>query len=769
MSMEVRVCGARPGPFRGSRAYDRACGSCSFPSSAWLAPNPPAPKSTTIGPEGRTLTAGALTLTIPSGALATPTKISITEESAPPQKPYVALSPVYKLEPAGTKFARPVTVAIKPTTASAHAGIFWETPSGKGYARLPSAKDGAGAEEASNTHFSDVFAGDTPAATNTFGNLTTPITLPGTGPIIVGDVNNDGYGDIVQITGDGSAQTQSQFFASYGIADPSVFTSPTSLGTVNVPPSKVKTITYSDGLHTINLTSTDGIDWVVSNGQPPKQLTIPTSGTPQSVAIAASDSSSVYGDIGVFDGTSFTTGQVDSSWNVTLGTPVAPNFAPTGLVSLDAIGTVVPSTFVLFGPDNVATGTSSTLTPVNPSGIQTPILGLKSAWDSVDSAAVGYALSSGWLVEMNFANTSHSIPLPGITNIAVSDFDRDGHPDVAVTDGTTVTVYDLSGDQLAQIIADIDVTSMTFSDIDGDGEEDLLLEDEADQEVEALPVQVEALPTMMERDAGLPDAAGDAGSAPVITSVPTAAVITQTIKILGSNFGPLPQQIVRFEGGSQGTIDENPSDNSDNDHEILVQVPLDALDGPITVIGAGGTAMSDNIRIGSNKMPAIGGVSPQGGGAGTVVELTGNSLVTTDQVFFEDTNSGNFTSCTFTVLDDNTIDVVAPLPISGFFTIHTPYLDSSLASAHWYATPTISNVTLGTACMMCDVDITGTNFDSATLIQVNGFGIDSSACSSSGPCVSETEITGTIDFAVDNQSDATSGKVTTIGGTAVWP
>ena len=81
-----------------------------------------------LGPAGGTATGynGNVTVTVPAGALAVNTAISIALVSSPPADPKLVPGTAYDLGPTGTQFAQPVTLAIKYDPAQVAAGF---TPS----------------------------------------------------------------------------------------------------------------------------------------------------------------------------------------------------------------------------------------------------------------------------------------------------------------------------------------------------------------------------------------------------------------------------------------------------------------------------------------------------------------------------------------------------------------------------------------------------------------------------------------------------------------
>jgi hypothetical protein len=94
---------------------------------------------TAIGTSGGTVSMGGVTLTIPAGALAFDTAISVTTTTAP--SGYTLASVAYEFSPDGTVFGRPITVAIPLTSAATGAHLFWSNAT-NGYDDLGGTVDG---------------------------------------------------------------------------------------------------------------------------------------------------------------------------------------------------------------------------------------------------------------------------------------------------------------------------------------------------------------------------------------------------------------------------------------------------------------------------------------------------------------------------------------------------------------------------------------------------------------------------------------------------
>jgi len=110
----------------------------------------------TLDSTGGTVTVGGVTLTVPQGALSTPTDITIIQTSDPVPSGYEAYSPLYKFEPSGAIFAQPVTVSLPFQGDAKLATIFWSRTGTTGYERL-SATIAGNLATVQVTHFSTGF------------------------------------------------------------------------------------------------------------------------------------------------------------------------------------------------------------------------------------------------------------------------------------------------------------------------------------------------------------------------------------------------------------------------------------------------------------------------------------------------------------------------------------------------------------------------------------------------------------------------------------
>lgn len=111
-----------------------------------------------IGSGGGTLAAGDVTLTIPAGALAGDQTISVAATDMRAPAGYELFSPIFDFEPAGIRFARPVTVTIAFHGDQARAHLYWSRDAGPGY-DTTAATFAAGALTTTVTHFSGGWVG----------------------------------------------------------------------------------------------------------------------------------------------------------------------------------------------------------------------------------------------------------------------------------------------------------------------------------------------------------------------------------------------------------------------------------------------------------------------------------------------------------------------------------------------------------------------------------------------------------------------------------
>jgi hypothetical protein len=114
--------------------------------------------SVAVGPAGGRLALGPVALDVPAGALAADTVLTLVvdDDRSPPG--FRAFSPVFRFEPAGLVFARPVEVTLPYGGDRNLATVFWTQPGATTFAAAPTRVDGSLAR-ATVTHFSRGFVG----------------------------------------------------------------------------------------------------------------------------------------------------------------------------------------------------------------------------------------------------------------------------------------------------------------------------------------------------------------------------------------------------------------------------------------------------------------------------------------------------------------------------------------------------------------------------------------------------------------------------------
>jgi hypothetical protein len=143
--------------------------------SSTQTPPPGGVVTASIGPAGGQVATQGAVLNVPSGALSSPTMITITEDPSGPPAPYVPLSPLFRFSPEGLMFAKPASVSFSTSSSSPKGHVYWSLASGPGYEALPTTWTGAIAT-ASVEHFSSGFAGALPddAAADAMGGDDAP-------------------------------------------------------------------------------------------------------------------------------------------------------------------------------------------------------------------------------------------------------------------------------------------------------------------------------------------------------------------------------------------------------------------------------------------------------------------------------------------------------------------------------------------------------------------------------------------------------------------
>jgi hypothetical protein len=112
-----------------------------------------------IGPEGGTIEVGGAVVTFPKGSVAKETMITISvDEMSKIPEGFVALSKLFKCEPAGTEFTQPVEMRMPFTDDGKGGTLFWSTGSDPTFKDLGGRIDGT-TMVATVQHFSAGFVG----------------------------------------------------------------------------------------------------------------------------------------------------------------------------------------------------------------------------------------------------------------------------------------------------------------------------------------------------------------------------------------------------------------------------------------------------------------------------------------------------------------------------------------------------------------------------------------------------------------------------------
>ena len=112
-----------------------------------------------VGAGGGTLENRKIKLTVPAGALAADTAITIDEQGAVPAE-YGARSPAFRFGPAGVVFQKPVTVAFKIAAAAdlTKVKVYWSRREGTGFEMVATHVAADRTVTGEVMHFSDGFA-----------------------------------------------------------------------------------------------------------------------------------------------------------------------------------------------------------------------------------------------------------------------------------------------------------------------------------------------------------------------------------------------------------------------------------------------------------------------------------------------------------------------------------------------------------------------------------------------------------------------------------
>ncbi|MFT3925283.1 MAG: VWA domain-containing protein [Myxococcales bacterium] len=115
--------------------------------------------SQTIGAAGGSLHAEGVDLVVPPGALTSEVEIRIIQTTLPIPAGYEGYSAIYRFEPDGLAFAKPLQVSLPFTGDASKATMFWSTQADRGYVRLGGVPE-TSALTAPVAHFSYGFVGN---------------------------------------------------------------------------------------------------------------------------------------------------------------------------------------------------------------------------------------------------------------------------------------------------------------------------------------------------------------------------------------------------------------------------------------------------------------------------------------------------------------------------------------------------------------------------------------------------------------------------------
>lgn len=141
-------------------------------------------------------------------------------------------------------------------------------------------------------------------------------------------------------------------------------------------------------------------------------------------------------------------------------------------------------------------------------------------------------------------------------------------------------------------------------------------------------------------------------------------------------------------------------------------VPATATSGAITITTTNGTVVSTQLFY---LPPAISSFVPNGGGAGTFVQINGSNFTNASAVSFNGVAASGFV-----VTNNSIIGAIVPAGVtSGPITVTTPG-GSVTSSGLFYAPPTITSFTPTHGSPGTNVTIFGVNFTNATEVLFNG-------------------------------------------------
>jgi hypothetical protein len=211
---------------------------------------------------------------------------------------------------------------------------------------------------------------------------------------------------------------------------------------------------------------------------------------------------------------------------------------------------------------------------------------------------------------------------------------------------------------------------------------------------------------------------------PLITSfTPTEGPVGKAVIINGK----LLSQITGVTFGASAAT----APTSVSDTLVVVNVPVDATTGTITVTGANGTATStEQFRV--IQAPQIADFTPKSGPVGTVVTITGSNFTDIDSVQFNGLDAASYT-----VAADG-LSITATVPVgaaSGFITVTNPAGTATSAVVFEVPAPRVETLSKTEGFVGDPVTITGEFFTGATSVTFNGVE------AASYTVVNDTEIT----------------------------
>jgi hypothetical protein len=188
---------------------------------------------------------------------------------------------------------------------------------------------------------------------------------------------------------------------------------------------------------------------------------------------------------------------------------------------------------------------------------------------------------------------------------------------------------------------------------------------------------------------------GYVNSSPAIQAVsPATAAVGQTITITGVNFNNV--QSVKF-GNVNATSYTVVSSGK------IAAVVADGSSSPLIVTTADGTSYFSDFRL--LQPPAVYYVSPDKGGLGTLVTISGTNLTNTTGVKI------GGTSATIISVQDNSVQVKVTTGTTGAIVLTTPAGSATFGMFTWYPAPIITSGDPMRANASTTVTITGKNFD----------------------------------------------------------